>query len=188
MPKINWEDVLKDPRARDALKVLTQKGASSDRLRELLEVAAGAQFFPRSLDLFSVDGMTRKHVADFPRKLRVTAEQIERIRRNPQFHLESLGGGAIENLPATLQKYADNLDRTIRFGRDFMKKRPRYFDLASIFKLKLLKYVQRSTGTPRFSLVADLLHAAFSSAGMNFDETDFDDSALRKLYSRQPKQ
>jgi hypothetical protein len=185
--KINWEALGKDPRVRNALEVLTHEGAFSDRLRELLEVAACTQVFRRSHDLYFVDGMTRKQVADFPRKLRVTAEQIERIRRNPQLDLESVGSPAIEHLPATLRQYAANLDRAIRVGRDFMKKNPRYLDLASIFKLKLLKYVPRSTGAPRFSLVAELLHAAFASAGMEFDETDFDVGALRKLYPRPQK-
>lgn len=184
-PKINWADVLRDPKARNAFEVLTQKGASPDRLREMVELAVGGQLVPRSLDLFFVDEMSREKVAGFPTALRVVAEQIERIRDNPQFHLKPGTVPAIVNLPASLRQYAEDMGRTMEFGRVFMKKNPRYFDLASIFKLKLLRYIQQTTRDPRFPLVADLLYAAFSAGGM---EVDIDAGSLRKLYVRQSKQ
>jgi hypothetical protein len=188
LPKLNWEDLRKDPLAGNALEVLTTKGASFDRLQELLEVAARSQLFPRKLDLFFVDGMTRKQVADFPQTLRAIAGQVERIRENPQFLPESVRDPAIKGLPAALRKYADSVEQKILFGRSFMKKHPRYLDLAPIFRLKLLDYVKRTTGAPQFSDVATLLQATFSIIGIDIDKVDVDAGALRKLYSRRSKQ
>jgi hypothetical protein len=56
--------------------------------------------------------------------------------------------------------------------------------MASVFRLKLLNYVQQTTGAPRFSLVADLLYGAFTAARID-GELDVDADTLRKLYIRQ---
>ena len=156
VPKIRLEDVLRNPKAKRALDRLIKKNTSLDKIWELLGAAVVAQSFSRSHDMFAVDGMTRHQVTNFPGLLRGIARGVEAVRENPHLELKPEADEAILNLPLTLRRYADELEETLRSGRAFMKKNPRYWDMASIFKLKLLNYLQQTTGSPQYSLVAAL--------------------------------
>jgi hypothetical protein len=182
--QLTIEDVLRNPTAKRAFDRLIQRKVCPETLWNLLELAVHNQSFPRSHDMFFVDGMTRKQVTNFPRRLREVARQIDGVREN--FNLKPNPGieDAGLSLASSLRRYADQLERALRFGRAFMAKNPRYWDLAAIFRLKLLNYVEQNTGTPQFSLIADLLHGAFIAAGMDID---VDADSLSKLHRRQTK-
>lgn len=183
-PKASLKAILEDPEAKKALELLTRSGASREDLLVSIQCAVDSYLFPESYDMFVVDGMTREGVRGLPDQLRWTARTIEMVNDNP--HLEALHelSHIVSRLPSDLRRYADSLERTIKFGRQFMKKNPKYWDFQAVFKRKLLSYVCRTTGRPQYAAVANLLNAAVSAAGID----DFvEPSSLRKLFIRRPK-
>jgi hypothetical protein len=182
--KVSLPEVLRDPEAGIAWRNLTRKGASPGKLEELLQLAMFGHGMGRPYDMLFVDGLKRNQVTNFPTLLRRTAASIDSIRENP--HLDSVGATdpGIVNLPSALRAYANELEGTIQFARKFMERNPRYWDFPSIFKLKLLNYVEKTTGSPRYSAVARLLNGAFTTLGMT---TIVEPSSLRKLAERQLK-
>jgi hypothetical protein len=181
LPHIELEEVLSNPKARSAFEELIQAKASPTRILELLQLNVSNECIPRSFDIFFVDGMTRQQVGYFPKHLRRLAREVEKFFENDQFDVKPAPDPAITKLPETLRAYADHLEETLRFGRAFLKKNPRFFDMARISRLKLLDYIERTTGTPQFSMAAGLLHGAFVAANL---AVDVDANALRKLYVR----
>lgn len=188
LPKLVLDDVLSVPKAKRAFDFLVSKNAHPHQLWILVQCAVGAYSMPHSYDMLSVDGMTRTEVSAFPNQLETVARAIELINEN-SMHLEVSGAlkATVDELPSHLRRYAHFLSKTIESSRKFMKANPRYWDFVPIFKLKLLRYVQRVTGEPRYGAVADLLNAALTTAGFEESETSeafVSPDSLRKLYSR----
>ena len=182
--RISLPKVLEDPEARIAWQDLTQKGASPDKLEELLGQAVLCQALGRSYDMLYVDGLTRNQVTNFPSQLRQIAGSIDRIRENPNLESEGFTDSEVQNLPSSLRQYANQLQGTIEFARTFMRSNPRYWDFPAIYKLKLVNYVRDTTGSPHYATVARLLNGAFTTVGMG---TIVDPGSLRKLAERQAK-
>jgi hypothetical protein len=175
------EKLIAVPGAKKAFDSLVKKNADPDKLMEAVLMAAHAYKLPKSYDYYAVIGMTRSQVNDLPDRLRQAARWVELVEDNPYLEAEPPLSVFAGELPASLRRYARHVESTVKFGRDFMKKNPRYTDLVTVFKRKLLRYVNQSTGAPHFSAVSNLLNAALLANGR---DDSVEPSALRKLHSR----
>jgi hypothetical protein len=180
-PKLSWESVLKDKAANRAFYLLTQRGASPEELKMLLEITVVEFFSARSYDMLMVEGLTREQLGGFPNRLRDVARTIQKVEENP--HLGTLDSPReeVRILLEGLRHYADQLQSAIKFSREFMDKHPRYWDMRSIFQLKLLDYLKKTTGKPHYAAGSSLLTAALTSVGLDII---VDEQSLRKLYDR----
>jgi len=186
LSKPTLEEVLADKHTKMAFDFLTSRNASPEGLWTHLRLAIMTADLPRSGDMLAVDGMTRRQLGEFPTSLRRAAVSIRSIEQNLQ--LESKGSMKIKVnlLEKLLVQYADRLESDIKFYRRFMAKNPGYWNLKSVFFLKLLDYVKKATGKPHFAKVSALLAGGLAAATAPGEEAilDVDPDSLRKLYRR----
>jgi hypothetical protein len=184
LPKPKLEEVLADKHTKMAFEHLISRNASPEGLWTHLQPAIVAAFIPRSGgDMLSVGGMTRRQLAGVPASIRKMAGCIRLIEENPQ--LESAGPMkiSVSLLVKLLIQYADRLESDIKYYRKFMAKNPSYWNLKSRFLLKLLDYVNKTTGKPHFEKVSTLLVGGLAAADQEAI-VDVDPDSLRKLFRR----
>jgi hypothetical protein len=183
VPNPKLEEVLADKETKTAFDFLISKNASPGELWSHLGPAIAAAYIPRSGDMLAVQGMTRRDLQAFPASIRRTARSIRLI--DEHFILESKGSTKAEvgTLVGLLLRYADRLESFIEFYRGFMAKNPSYWNLKSIFLLRLLDYVKKTTGEDHLKEVATLLAGGFDAVDKE-TTIDIDPDALRKLLER----
>ncbi len=184
LPSPKLEEVLADKHTKMAFDFLISRNASPEELWTHLQPAILAAYLPRSGgDMLSVGGKTRRQLEKFPANIRKMVGCIQLIEEND--FLESKGAmktGA-DLLVKLLIQYADRLESDIKRYRKFMAKNPSYWNLKSVFLLKLLDYVSKTTGKPHFGKVSTLLVGGLAAADKKAI-VDVDPDSLRKLFDR----
>jgi hypothetical protein len=81
-----------------------------------------------------------------------------------------------------MQTYAVHLEQFERFNRKILKR----LTVAQYYALKLLRYVDETTGSPRYQAAADLFAVAFPALCEHAAKmpNSFSADALSKLYTR----
>jgi hypothetical protein len=175
---ITLEQVLSDPRARIAFEKLCSHGTDRKQLATLVLIAVWFRGF-RSDNPLTVHGMTGASLRKLPKDIREMAQRIESICGNPNLYLTPAGNESALSLAKDLHTYADRLETQIHAFRSFLRKHPRHYDMQTVSRRKLLRYVHMATGHPRYTWVADVLSGAPAVGG---EEPIVDASSLRKLY------
>ena len=176
--RITIDQILADSSARKAFDKLCSKGAERQELEEFVLHAVHLRGF-RSFDPLFVPGVSRASLAKLPKEIRAMALKLVLIAENPDLDPPPALEVCSRKLPETLRRYADNLEATIKHVRRFLQKHPRYYDLQTDARRKLLQYVNKTTGHPHHAWVADVLSGA---PVRNTDEPVVDSSSLRKIH------
>jgi hypothetical protein len=176
--RITIDQILADSSARKAFDKLCSKGADRKELEEFVLHAVYVRGF-RSFDPLFVSGMSRASLAKLPKEIRAIALKLVLIAENPDLDPPPALEQPARELPEALRRYADNLEATIKHFRLFLQKHPRYYDLQTAARRKLLQYVNKSTGHPHHAWVADVLSG---TPVVGTDEPVVDSSSLRKIY------
>jgi hypothetical protein len=163
-----------------AFDKLCSKGADRYELGTCVLTAARFRGF-RQDDPLSVSGISRASLEKLPADIRGVAHQVALVAENPNLYSASTEEDYIRSLVEDLKGYADDLEVKIKTFRSFLRRHPRHYDMQSVSRRKLLRYVHKATGRPRYGLVADVLSGAPALVG---EETIVDASSLRKLYKR----
>jgi hypothetical protein len=177
--RITIDQILADSSARKAFDKLCSKGADRQELGELVLNAVHVRGF-RSLDPLFVSDVTRASLAALPREIRAIALKLVLIAENPNLDPSPALEECARKLPEALRRYADNLEARIKHFRRFLQRHPRYYDLQTAARRKLLQYVDKTTGRPHYAWVADILSGA---PVRGTEEPIVDVSALRKIYT-----
>ena len=186
LPKPTLEEVLADQHTKAAFDFLVSRNASPEELWNHLAIAIMTTNLPRSEDMLAVDGLSRRQLREFQASIRKTARSIRLIQEHLILEFKEPMKTKVETLHELLIQYADRLESDIKFYRRFMAKNPGYWNLKSVFFLKLLDYVKKATGKPHFEKVSALLVGGLAAATAPGEEAivDVDPDSLRKLYRR----
>jgi hypothetical protein len=181
---ITLDQILTDRAARMAFEKLCSKGANRKELEMRVLNAARWKGFRENDPLF-VPGISRRSLEKQPSVIRTIAHQIASVGANPNLYSTD-EDERIMSLVQDLQRYADGLEMKIKAFRSFLLKHPRHYDMQSVSRRKLLRYVHTTTGEPHYTLVADVLSGA---PNVGREEPIVDVSSLRKVYmtSRQAR-
>jgi len=175
---ITLDQILTDRCARKAFDKLCSKGADRSELEQRVLTAAHVRGF-RGYDPVLVPGIARSSLEKLPADIQGVANEMTLVARNP--NLYSLAEeDYVRKLVEVLQRYADDLEAKIKTFRSFLRKHPRHYDMQSVTRRELLRYVQKATGRPRYGLVADILSGAPT---VGREQLVVDASSLRKLYT-----
>jgi hypothetical protein len=183
--RIALDAVLEDRCARTAFNKLCSKGADRKELELLVLNAVRFTGFRYDDPLF-VPGVTRTSLQKLPADIRAIAQEMASVGGNPNLYSTPADSDYIMGLAEDLQRFANGLEAKIKVFRSFMLKHPRHYDMQSVSRRKLLRYVNKTTGQPRYALVADVLSGA---PAVGKEDPIVDASSLRKLYqiSRRPR-
>lgn len=184
LPSLKLEEVLADKRTKMAFDFLVSRNASPKELWTHLQPAILAAYIHKpGSDMLSVEGMSRRQLEKFPATIRKIVDCILLIEENQ--NLESRGAmkTTVDLLVRSLIQYANRLESDIKYGRKFMAKNPSYWNLKSVFLLKLLDYVEKTTGKPHFAKVSTLLVGGLDAVDKEAT-VDVDPDSLRKLFRR----
>lgn len=133
----------------------------------------------RGFDPLTVSGLGRASLDKLPADIRKFAQKIALLGENPNLDPPPALEQEFRKLPQTLQRYADNLQATIKHFRRFLQRHPRYYDIQVSTRRKLLRYVYKATGQPHYAWVASVLSGA---PVVRAAEPVVDSSSLRKIY------
>lgn len=174
---ITLDQILTDRGARMAFDKLISKGADGNELGMRVLSAVHWRGF-RGDDPLCVPGISRKSLEKLPAKVRTVGHEIASVSKNPNLYSTD-EDERIMSLVQDLRRNADGLGMKIKAFRSFLLKHPRHYDMQSVSRCKLLRYVHKTTGQPHYSLVADVLSGAPKVGG---EEPIVDVSSLRKVY------
>ena len=178
---ITLDQILTNRCARLAFDKLCSKGAERYELGKRVLTAARFRGF-RQDDPLSVSGISRASLEKLPADIRGVAHEIALVAKNPNLYSAPAEEDYIRSLVEYLQGYADDLEAKIKTFRSFLRRHPRHYDMQSVSRRKLLRYVHKATGRPSYGLVADVLSGA---PALGSEEPIVDASSLRKLYKRE---
>jgi hypothetical protein len=153
-------------------------GADRNKLEGLVLNAVRFTGFRYDDPLF-VHGVTRTSLQKLPTDIRAIAHEMASVSGNPNLYPTPDDSDYIMGLVEDLQRFSEGLDAKIKHFRSFMLKHPRHYDMQSVSRRKLLRYVHKTTGQPRYALVADILSGA---PAVGKEEPIVEASSLRKLY------
>ena len=185
LPKPTLEEVLADQHTKMAFDFLVSRNASPEELWSHLGMAIMTADLPRSSDMLAVDGMSRRQLREFPASIRKTARSIRLIQEHLLLEFKGSMKAKVNILQELLIQYADRLESDIKHYRRFMVRNPGYWNLKSVFRLKLLDYVNKTTGKPHFEKVSTLLVGGLAATTPDKEAiVDVDPDSLRKLFRR----
>lgn len=176
---ITLDQVLSETGPRKAFDKLCSMGADSAQLKRWVMSAIHFTGFRQDDPLF-VPGLSRQSLAKLPDDIRAIARKVASVGGNPNLYSSPAAYEPVRKLVENLNRFAGDLEKQVRFYRSFLQKHPRYYDMQTVSRRRLLRYVHRSTGQPQYTLVAEVLSGA---PKIENEEPFVDASSLRKLYS-----
>lgn len=185
----SFQSVLSNAVCREAFDKLVSEGADRDEVETLVMGCGTAAALPRRWDALWVSGMSRAELSSFPQKIQYVATVIERIGKHPFLPPREPGLATWGTMVSLLRNYANELQSELHTIRDHLRRNRGYFDLWTIFRVKLLSYVKQTTGEYHVAEVSELLSAAlghYEDVGRKprVKQTDVTPDSLWKLVQR----
>lgn len=200
LPEFFEKRIFTYPRSKELFSNLCENGCSQNDLATLLLAVSTYAIAKRDEPLLNSGGLSTSQLARLRRELIWVGGMVDRVNNstlNPTFDillappdasrqaLRETTARLYDMLPKLMQVYSMHLEQFSKFTKANLRR----LTVTHYYALRLLRYIQEKTGSPRYDDTANLLIAGFLAVGgaqSNIPKF-FTAEALTKLNQRTAK-